>query len=227
MKPVVSQDIEVADQEGLFGPDVKSSANREESVDADVANNAWPSPSTKADRLAWPNPKTGTQTARNAAAHTITKSDEDQFASMFSEARDQETPPAATLPDSPEAGAWPSASNARPADISRRGKMNNVRAVSSGRIVAGHAPVAAVTPLAPVTPVVIRTSSDSQVAEADQLTDSEHESVSALAVDVPTVGRGLTIRMLVLLVGGIIVVALLFAPARKKPIHANQMPIQG
>jgi hypothetical protein len=105
--------------------------------------------------------------------------------------------------------------------------MNNVRAVSSGSIVAGHAPVAATSPLEPVTPVVIRTSSESQVAEADQLADSEHESVSAMAVDVPTVGRGLTIRMLVLLVGGIIVVALLFAPARKKPIHANQMPIQG
>ena len=224
---VADQDIEVADQEGLFGPDVKSAANREESFDADVANNAWPSPSTGADRFAWPDPKTGTQTARNAAARTITKSDEDQFASMFSEARDQETPPAATLPDSPEARAWSSASNARPAGISRRGKMNNVRAVSSGRIVAGHAPVAATSPLAPVTPVVIRTNSESQVAEADQLADSEQESVSALAVDVPTVGRGLTIRMLVLLVGGIIVVALLFAPARKKPIHANQMPIQG
>ena len=227
VKPVVAQDIEVADQEGLFGPDVKSAANREESFDADVANNAWPSPSTRADRFAWPDPKTGTQTARNAAARTITKSDEDQFASMFSDARDQETPPAATLPDSPEAGAWPSASNARPAGISRRGKMNNVSAVSSGRIVAGHAPVAATSPLEPVTPVVIRTSSESQVAQADQFADSEHETVSALAVDVPTVGRGLTIRMLVLLVGGIIVVALLFAPSRKKPIHANQMPIQG
>jgi hypothetical protein len=30
-----------------------------------------------------------------------------------------------------------------------------------------------------------------------------------------------------MLLGGIIVVALLFAPGRKKPIHATQLPVQG
>jgi hypothetical protein len=34
-------------------------------------------------------------------------------------------------------------------------------------------------------------------------------------------------RNIVLLIGGIIVAALLFAPGRKKPTEANQLPVQG
>lgn len=223
VKPAAAQDVEVANQESLFGPPPRSRSSREDAS----ARSESASQSAGSDGFAWPDPKTGTRTARNAAAQAITKSDEDQFASMFSESRHQDTPPAAALPANPESGVWSSGSNPRPAGTLRRGKMSTVRPVSAGRTLSDDGPVAAASPLSPVSPALTESTSELQIVEVDRLAQNQNESAAASVTDRSAMGSGLTIRMLVLLVGGIIVVALLFAPARKKPIHANQMPVQG
>ena len=227
VKPVVAQDIEVADQEGLFGPVPNSSVHRGDDGEEAVPGTEWASQSPKTGGFAWPDAKTGTRGASKAAARTVTKSDEDQFASMFSDARRQETPPAATLPDDPETGVWSSAPTPRPVGAMSSGKKGAVRAVSSGRTIAGDSPIENASALAPVSPTLTGTTSESQVVAAGHSVESENSSEDSSTSGQSTMGSGLTIRMLVLLVGGIIVVALLFAPARKKPIHANQLPAQG
>ena len=227
VKPVVAQEVEVADQEGLFGTGTRSASTGKNSSAAVVAAGDWASQPSTSDDIAWPDPRTGARTSRTAVARGTTRTDEDQFASMFSEAREQEAPPAATLPENPDSGAWSSAAAPRPAAALRSGKMHAVRAVSSARTVSEEAPVPAASPLAPVTADVKQTSTDGEAAGIERLAKGENEAESTEVSAVSAPGRGLTIRMLVLLAGGIIVVALLFAPARKKPIHANQVPLQG
>jgi hypothetical protein len=62
------------------------------------------------------------------------------------------------------------------------------------------------------------------VAAAPVVVENAGGKAATQSVQLPS---AFSFRNIVLVIGGIIVAALLFAPGRKKPTEANQLPVQG
>jgi hypothetical protein len=157
----------------------------------------------------------------------------DQFAAMFS-ARTQDGAPRATAPD---ADGWTAASEGKAVAGGRRGLP--VRTASNGRklgtaldtpaglkddrfFASGNNPPL-VTNLQAV-PESEMNGSGASVPAAPIIIEHSNDKAARQGIHVSSV---FSFRNIVLVIGGIIVAALLFAPGRKKPTEANQLPVQG
>lgn len=202
----VSQDIEVSDAASVFGSAAALEKNPPKADVSHELNDGWSrSPWSPARPVAAERTKLADSHAK-VAAPAVPNSGSDPFAGMFS-TRTHEPIPPAVLPDAPES------------DVQRSGEP--IHLASSGRQISAE----------PETPAGLEQDSffaadaefgpmQTMPAESDMNTESD---VSASTANTST----WTLRNWLLLLGGIIVVALLFAPGRKKPIHAHQLPAHG
>jgi hypothetical protein len=158
----------------------------------------------------------------------------DQFAAMFSGARTPEGAPRATAP---EADEWTAASQGKTGAGARKGVP--VRTASNGRELGAALDTPAglredaffsggnnppvVTNLQAV-PECEMNGVQGSVAAASVVLENAGGKAATQSFQLPS---EFSFRNIVLLIGGIIVAALLFAPGRKKPTEANQLPVQG
>ena len=158
----------------------------------------------------------------------------DQFAEMFSGARTPDGAPRATAPDSDE---WTAASQGKTGNGGRRGVP--VRTASNGRELgtaldtpAGLREDAFFTggnnpPLVTNLQAVPESEMNRALASAPAAPVVQENASGKAATQVVQLPSAFSFRNIVLVIGGIIVAALLFAPGRKKPTEANQLPVQG
>ena len=158
----------------------------------------------------------------------------DQFAEMFSGARTPEGAPRATAP---EADEWTAASQGKTGTGARKGVP--VRTASNGRELGAALDTPAglredaffsggknpplVTNLQAV-PESEMNGAQATVPAAPVVPENASGKAATQVVQLPS---AFSFRNIVLVIGGIIVAALLFAPGRKKPTEVNQLPIQG
>jgi len=223
---VADVEVEVADQEGLFGSPIGAENNAESSL-AGAADARSKSRTQTSEEIQWTEPKKTARLQRKPSRNN--DSTEEQFAAMFVDA---EAVPPASLPDTPDTGVWSSApafgQKSQPARRLRNNDAprNAVKTVSSGRALPADTVVPTAIPQEALfpTPSAIEPPSETGIDNgqaSDTLTASEVASVS------PARDFSISLRTLVLLIGGIIVAALLFAPARKKPIPDRELPLHG
>jgi hypothetical protein len=158
----------------------------------------------------------------------------DQFAEMFSGARTPDGAPRATAPDADE---WTATSQGKTGNGGRRGVP--VRTASNGRELgtaldtpAGLREDAFFTggnnpPLVTNLQAVPESEMNRAVASAPAAPVVQENASGKAATQVVQLPSAFSFRNIVLVIGGIIVAALLFAPGRKKPTEANQLPVQG
>ena len=216
-KSKVTEDVNVADAEDLFGAQPGSGDTDSDRKTAQAKNGGWSSTSEVEKDLGWDKAKKSNPSQRADIAKKVIGSTVDQFAAMFAAARTAEPAPAATAPDTPESDAW--SPSPQPGGQSRAGAP--IRMASSGRsLLSAPEKPAGLTQDSFFTDVASTTTSAQQQV-AEQLV----APTASPAVVVPS--SGFRLRNVLLLIGGLIVVALLFAPGRKKSLQANQLPVQG
>ncbi len=218
-------DMNVADADALFGlsPAVKSAKPTSPMASREFENRpksgGWSGSEERGDGFGWTQSQLDSND-RSVTTEPVSNSREERFAAAFSAARNVEAAPTATLKDAPEPGGTFAAVHRPQRNLTDRDKAvsrkNPVRAVSATRELAvtpttsgGSTRDEFFTKPAP-TPNAI-------AAAAPTVPESEDRSKSSAGLDVMPSSSG---RTWILLVCGIIVAALLFAPGRKKPIGA-------
>jgi len=221
-------DVEVADQAGLFGP-LPGKKERSEFNLAGTASDSRSSRSKISEELQWTEPKKTARIQPKAKTPRAEDSRADQFAAMFVAA---EAAPAASLPDTPDTGVWASASTfgekSEPAGRSRKNPavQGAVQIVSSGRTLPAETFGSTAAPQEALYPTPSVVDPPSEFRMDDQLAGS-HLKASEVASSATGARFSFSLRSVVMLLGGIIVAVLLFAPARKKPISGHELPVHG
>ena len=229
-----SEDVKVARADDIFGKESVSGTGSDRQAKKPSMAGGWKGEETESNFVsadADGQSRTGQQSdlARKVIDTTV-----DQFAAMFSGARTPDGAPRATAPDADE---WTAASQGKTGAGGRRGVP--VRTVSNARELGASLDTPAglredafftdgnnpplVTNLQAV-PESEMNGAQSSVPAAPVVLDDASGKAATQVVQLPSV---FSFRNIVLIIGGIIVAALLFAPGRKKPTEANQLPAQG
>ncbi len=221
-----TEDVKVAQAEDIFGTEaVSGNGNRQAKKSASAGG--WKGEGSEADVASADGAGQDSDLARKVIDKTV-----DQFAAMFSGARNSGGAPSATAPDADE---WTSAPQGKPGAGGRRGvpvrtasngrelgaALNTPAGLKDDRFFAGGSNAPLVTNLQAVPTGDMN---DASVPAAPVIRENADYKASGPAVALPST---FSFRNIVLIIGGIIVAALLFAPARKKPTEANQLPAQG
>lgn len=224
--------VEVARAEDIFGKEAVSGTNSGRQPNESSISWGWKGENSESSMVS---SGVAGQTAKGQPSDKVRRvidTTADQFAAMFSGARTQDGAPRTTAPDADE---WTAASEARMGAAGRQGVP--VRTASNGRELG--------TTLD--SPAGLREdaffsggNSPSLVTNLQSTPESEMNQATVPAAPVVvenTVGKAaaqgtqlpatFNFRNLVLIIGGIIVAALLFAPGRKKQTEAKQSPVQG
>ena len=228
--PQISQ-ISVAEAESLFGESVRGAVRRGKTAQAqkseDGNNSRRSMISGNGEGFRWAQSPLETIEAQGTgrAKHSM-QSTMDQFAEMFHTRHAVDVVPPAVLRDPPESAFQPvdpSMANRHSASITMAASRAIRQASVARELPSGNSPASlsedsffsdegATNPSAP-------TSS----TPASGVSSSEESRVVAATGS----AISLTSRNWLLLIGGIIVVALLFAPGRRKPVSENHSPVQG
>ena len=232
--PDESEDVKVARADDVFGKGSVSGTGSGRQTRKPSMAGGWKGEETESNSAsADANGKSG-KGQQSELARKVIDTTVDQFAAMFSGARSPEGAPRATAPDADE---WTAASQGRTGTGGRRGVP--VRTASNGRDIGtaletpaglredafftgGNNPPV-VTNLRAV-PESEMNGAQVSIPAAPVVTNDASGDVTAQVVQLPSV---FSFRNIVLVIGGIIVAALLFAPGRKKPTEANQLPVHG
>ena len=226
-----ADDVKVARAEDIFGSDAVSGNGSGRPVKKSASNGGWKGEESEADVASAKGAgKAGSGQESDLARKVIDKT-VDQFAAMFSGARSSGGAPPATAPDADE---WTAASQGK-SGTGRRGVP--VRTASNGRELGaaldtpagfkedrffsggGDAPLVTNLQAVPTGEAY-----DGSVPAAPVIRENADTQAVGHAATLPSI---FSFRNLVLVIGGIIVAVLLFAPGRKKPTEANQLPAQG
>lgn len=221
-----TDDVKVAQAEDIFGTEAVS-GNGSRQAKKSATTGGWKGEESEADVAAADSSGQESDLARKVIDKTV-----DQFAAMFSGTRNSGGAPGATAPDADE---WTAAPQGKTGAGGRRGVP--VRTASNGRELegaldtpsglkedqffsgAGSAPLVTNLQAVPTGDM-----SEATVPAAPVIRENADNKATGPAVKVPS---AFNFRNIVLVIGGIIVAALLFAPGRKKPTVANQLPSQG
>jgi len=213
-----STDVEVAGADWLFGRPTSGSAVNDATADSgDAASGGW-SGKVAENAFQWTQSQIGDAAKAPARAGQVLQSAADRLSSEFAAARPGNLP-LARIPDTPDPGfRLPADSVVHSAGRKTRSEANAIQNASARRDLSSTATSGGLTK----DPFFAESAVDSAVLPVNSETTEQQPS---------TASRGglasMQSRHWLLLVGGIIVVVLLFAPARKKPIQANHAPVQG
>lgn len=229
-----TEDVKVARADDIFGKEsVSGSGSGRKSKKSSVAG-GWKSEESESETASVDVDGQSSNGQQSDLARKVIDTTVDQFAEMFSGARTPEGAPRATAP---EADEWTAASQGKTGTGARKGVP--VRTASNGRELG----------TALDTPAGLREDAffsggnnpplvtNLQAVPESEMNGAQATVPAALVVPENASGKAATqiaqlpsafsFRNIVLVIGGIIVAALLFAPGRKKPTEANQLPIQG
>lgn len=222
-----ADDVKVARAEDIFGSGAVAGNGSGPQSKKSTPAGGWKGEESAADVASADGSGQESDLARKVIDKTV-----DQFAAMFSGARNSGGAPAATAPDADE---WTSASQGKSGAGGRRGVP--VRTASNGRELGaaldtpaglkedafftggGNAPLVTNLQAVPAGEM-----NDASVPAAPVIRENADSKATGPGVRLPSM---FSFRNIVLVIGGIIVAALLFAPGRKKPTEANQLPAQG
>ena len=221
-----TDDVKVAQADDIFGTEAVS-GNGGRQAKKPASTGGWKGEESEADVASVDGSGQNPDLARKVIDKTV-----DQFAAMFSGARNSGGAPAATAPDADE---WTAAPQGKTGSGGRRGVP--VRTASNGRELGaaldtpsglkedrffsgdGNAPLVTNLQAVPTGEMT-----EASVPAAPVIRENADSKANGPAVKLPST---FSYRNIVLVIGGIIVAALLFAPGRKKPTVANQLPAQG
>jgi hypothetical protein len=229
-----TEDVKVARADDIFGKEsVSGSGSGRKSKKSSVAG-GWKSEESESETASVDVDGQSSNGQQSDLARKVIDTTVDQFAEMFSGARTPEGAPRATAP---EADEWTAASQGKTGTGARKGVP--VRTASNGRELGAALDTPAglredaffsggnnpplVTNLQAV-PESEMNGAQTTVPAAPVIPENASGKAATQVVQLPS---AFSFRNIVLVIGGIIVAALLFAPGRKKPTEANQLPIQG
>ena len=229
-----TEDVKVARADDIFGKEsVSGSGSGRKSKKSSVAG-GWKSEESESETASVDVDGQSSNGQQSDLARKVIDTTVDQFAEMFSGARTPEGAPRATAP---EADEWTAASQGKTGTGARKGVP--VRTASNGRelgtaldtpaglredaffVGGNNSPL--VTDLQAV-PESEMNGAQTTVPAAPVVPENASGKAATQVVQLPS---AFSFRNIVLVIGGIIVAALLFAPGRKKPTEVNQLPIQG
>ena len=226
-----SSPVSVADVESLFGASVRGAARRSDDSSAHTSENRKDSRRSvvpgDGDGFRWAQSQLGTNEAQgNVRAEHAIQSTVDQFATMFHSRHASDVVPPAMLKDAPETAFLPvgaSAADGHSAALATAAGRS-FRLASTPREIRGGSARSGMSEDPFFSNSGAENSSDQTSSTPVKVVSSTRESAAAV-----TGGSAVsfTNRNWLLLVGGIIVVALLFAPSRRKPVQADQPALQG
>ena len=220
-------EVKVAKADDIFGAEAVSGNGSNRQAKKSASSGGWKGEDSASSVASADASGPESDLARRVIDKTV-----DQFAAMFSGARNSGSAPGANAPDADE---WTAAAQGQSGSGSRRGVP--VRTASNGRELGaaldtptglredafftggGNAPL--VTNLQAVPTGELN---DASVPAAPVIRENAEAKATGPAITLPST---FSFRNIVLVIGGIIVAALLFAPGRKKPTEANQLPAQG
>ena len=227
-------DVKVAKADDIFGKESIAGTGSGRQVKKPSTAGGWKGEESESDFVSADADGKSSTIQQSDLARKVIDTTVDQFAEMFSGARTPDGAPRATAPDADE---WTVASQGRTGTGGRGGVP--VRAASNGRELG----TALDTP-AGLTEGSFFTGGNNSplVTNLQSVPESETNRAQASAPAAPVVPENaigkaanhvgqlpsaFSFRNIVLVIGGIIVAALLFAPGRKKSTEANQLPVQG
>ena len=226
-------DVKVAKADDIFGKESVAGTGSGRQVKKPSTAGGWKGEESESDFVSADADGKSSTIQQSDLARKVIDTTVDQFAEMFSGARTPDGAPRATAPDADE---WTVASQGRTGTGGRGGVP--VRAASNGRELG----TALDTP-AGLTEGSFFTGGNNSplVTNLQSVPESETNRAQASAPAAPVVPENaigkaanhvgqlpsaFSFRNIVLVIGGIIVAALLFAPGRKKSTEANQLPVQ-
>jgi hypothetical protein len=220
-----SSNVEVAKADLLFGAAAPvSAANETRGSKAKTAASGWSDSSRDAGFHWIPADRSGAQNrqARNGEGEELEAEDS---AIQVAASTASRKIPAASLPDTP--------------DFNSPGPASSIAFAAGRKAIPGATAALRVSASrelpSPTTPDGLASDSHftktAPTSELDDFNTSSTQPAESLSVEVVSAERGssnlLSGRHWLLLLGGIIVVALLFAPSRKKSIQAHHAPVGG
>ena len=227
-----TEDVKVAKADDIFGKESVAGTGRQAKKPSIAGG--WKGEETDSDLASADTDGKSGDGQKSDLARKVIDTTVDQFAEMFSGAR---TPEGASRATAPDADEWTATSQGKTGTGGRRGVP--VRTASNGRELgtaldtpAGLREDAFFTggnnpPLVTNLQAVPETEMNRAQASAPAAPVVQENASGKAATQVVQLPSAFSFRNLVLVIGGIIVAALLFAPGRKKPTEANQLPVQG
>ena len=227
-------DVKVAKADDIFGKESVAAAGSGRQAKKPSMAGGWQGEESESDLASADADGKSSTGQKSDLARKVIDTTVDQFAEMFSGARTPDGAPRATAPDSDE---WTAASQGKTGNGGRRGVP--VRTASNGRELgtaldtpAGLREDAFFTggnnpPLVTNLQAVPESEMNRALASAPAAPVVQENASGKAATQVVQLPSAFSFRNIVLVIGGIIVAALLFAPGRKKPTEANQLPVQG
>ncbi|MFO1001545.1 MAG: hypothetical protein U0936_14485 [Planctomycetaceae bacterium] len=226
-----TDDVSVARAEDIFGAKAVS-GNGSRQAKKSASSGGWKSEESEADVASTAGAENVGSGQETDLARKVIDKTVDQFAAMFSGSRNAGGAPAAKAPDADE---WTAASQGRsnadgrqavPIRMASTGRelgpaLDTPARLKDDRFFTGGGNAPSVTNLQAVPTEEVNVPSAPAAPIIREKADSK---ATGPAVKLPST---FTFRNMVLVIGGIIVAALLFAPGRKKPTVANQLPVQG
>jgi hypothetical protein len=218
--------VKVAQAEDIFGTEAVSGSGSSRQAKKSATSGGWKGEDSASDVASTDASGPESDLARRVIDKTV-----DQFAAMFSGSRTSGGAPAANAPDADE---WTAAPQGK-SGAGHRGVP--VRTASNGRELGaaldtpaglkedafftgeGNAPL--VTNLQAVPN---GDTNKASVPAAPVIRENAESKATGPAIKLPST---FSVRNIVLVIGGIIVAALLFAPGRRKPTETTQLPAQG
>ena len=229
-----TDDVKVARADDIFGKESVSGAGSGRKSKKSTVAGGWKGEESESEKASADVDGRSSKGQQSDLARKVIDTTVDQFAAMFSGARTPEGAPRATAPESDE---WTAAPRGKTGAGGRKGVP--VRTASNGRELGSALGTPAglredaffsggnnppiVTNLQAV-PESEMNGAQGSVAAAPVVLENAGGKAGAQSVQLPS---AFSFRNIVLVIGGIIVAALLFAPGRKKPTEANQLPVQG
>jgi hypothetical protein len=229
-----TDDVKVARADDIFGKESVSGAGSSRKGKRSSVAGGWKGEESEFESSSAGVAGQSSKRQQSDLARKVIDTTADQFAAMFSEARTPEGAPRATAP---EADEWTAASEGKTGAVGRKGVP--VRTASNGRELGAELDTPAglredaffsggnnpplVTNLQAV-PESEMNGSQGPVPAAPVVLENAGGKAANQSVPLPS---AFSFRNIVLVIGGIIVAALLFAPGRKKPTEANQLPARG
>jgi len=227
-----TEDVKVAKADDIFGKESVAGTGRQAKKPSIAGG--WKGEETDSDLASADTDGKSGDGQNSDLARKVIDTTVDQFAEMFSGAR---TPEGASRATAPDADEWTATSQGKTGTGGRRGVP--VRTASNGRELgtaldtpAGLREDAFFTggnnpPLVTNLQAVPETEMNRAEASAPAAPVVQENASGKAATQVVQLPSAFSFRNIVLVIGGIIVAALLFAPGRKKPTEANQLPVQG
>ncbi len=227
-------DVKVAKADDIFGKESVAAAGSGRQAKKPSMAGGWQGEESESDLVSADADGKSSTVQQSDLARKVIDTTVDQFAEMFSGARTPDGAPRATAPDADE---WTVASQGRTGTGGRGGVP--VRAASNGRELgtaldtpAGLTEGSFFTggnnsPLVTNLQSVPESQMNRAQASAPAAPVVPENAIGKAANQVGQLPSAFSFRNIVLVIGGIIVAALLFAPGRKKSTEANQLPVQG